>query len=185
VKLVDLVGLHVEASSGTPLIIMREHEPPFRVVPIVIGGAEATSIAVALSGQPPPRPLSHDLMAALVTDLGARVDRLEVTAMSEGAFLAELAVSGPNGPRRLDARPSDGIALAVRVGAPLYVSEDVLDQAGAVLVEQPGEQAIDDAVDEFRSYLEGLDPDALSAALGEPLDGPPGTEQDDEPPDGS
>lgn len=171
-KLVDLVGLHVEATSGAPLIIVREHEAPYRVVPIVIGGAEAASIAVALSGEVPPRPMSHDLMAALVTGLGARVDRLEVTALREGAFLAELAVSGPNGPRRLDARPSDGIALAVRMGAPLYVGEDVLDEAGAVLAERPDEQAIDDAVDEFRSRLEGLDPGALAAALGEPSQDP-------------
>jgi uncharacterized protein len=174
-KLVDLVGLHVEATSGAPLIIVREHEAPYRVVPIVIGGAEAASIAVALSGEVPPRPMSHDLMAALVTGLGARVDRLEVTALREGAFLAELAVSGPNGPRRLDARPSDGIALAVRMGAPLYVGEDVLDEAGAVLAERPDEQAIDDAVDEFRSRLEGLDPGALAAALGEPSPDDPDT----------
>jgi uncharacterized protein len=172
-ELVDLVGLHVEATSGTALIIVREHEAPFRVVPIVVGGAEAASIALALSGQRPPRPLSHDLMATLVVELGARIDRLEVTALREGAFLAELAVSGPTGSRRLDARPSDGIALAVRVGAPVYVSEDVLDQAGAVLAEQPDEQSIDDAVDEFRSYLEGLDPEALAAALREARDGPP------------
>jgi bifunctional DNase/RNase len=174
-KLVDLVGLHVEATSGAPLIIVREHEAPYRVVPIVIGGAEAASIAVALSGEVPPRPMSHDLMAALVTGLGARVDRLEVTALRDGAFLAELAVSGPDGPRRLDTRPSDGIALAVRLGAPLYVGEDVLDEAGAVLAERPDEQAIDDAVDEFRSRLEGLDPRSLAAALGEPSPDDPDT----------
>lgn len=185
-KPVDLVGLHVEATSGTPLVIVRERDAPYRVVPIVVGGAEAASIAVALSGQPPPRPLSHDLMVTLLTDLGARVDRLEVTELRDGAFLAELAVSGPAGQRRLDTRPSDGIALAVRLGAPLYVSEEVLDEAGAVLAERPDEQAIDDAVDEFRGYLEGLDPEALAAAFGEPPEAPPGSggRPGEEPPEG-
>jgi bifunctional DNase/RNase len=121
-RLLDLVGLRVEAASGTPLVILRERSGSRRVLPIFIGGTEAASIAVALSGQRPTRPLSHDLMAELVKSLGARVDAVEVTALRDGAFLAELAVSGPVGDRRLDARPSDGIALAVRLGVPLYAS---------------------------------------------------------------
>ncbi|NMO89466.1 bifunctional nuclease family protein [Actinomycetospora sp. TBRC 11914] len=171
-KPVDLVGLHVEAMSGSPVVIVREHDAPHRVVPIFVGGAEAASIAVALSGQRPPRPLTHDLMVALVAGLGAQLDRVEVTALRDGAFLAELAVSGPDGPRRLDARPSDGIALAVRVGAPLYVSEDVLDEAGTVLAEQPAEEDIDQVVADFRTHLDRLDPDALAAAIGDPPEGP-------------
>jgi bifunctional DNase/RNase len=170
-RLLDLVGLHVEATSGTPLVILREHNAPHRVLPIFIGGPEAASIAVALSGQPPPRPLSHDLMAALVESLNARVNAVEITALRGGAFLAELAVSGPNGESRLDARPSDGIALAVRLGVPLYASEDVLSEAGSVLADQPDEDDIDRAVAEFRGYLDRLDPGALSAALGEPPEG--------------
>lgn len=177
-KLVDLVGLHVEATSGTPLVILREHDSPHRILPIFIGGAEAASIAVALTGGQPPRPLSHDLMASLVVSLNARVHTVELTALREGAFIAELALSGPGVERRLDARPSDGIALAVRLGVPLYASEDVLDEAGTELAERPDEEAIDHAVAEFRGYLDRLDPDALSAALGEPPE-PPGTEPDD------
>lgn len=178
-KRVDLVGLHVEPTSGTPLLILREHDAPHRLVPIGIGGAEAASIAVALSGQTPPRPLTHDLMAELVRSLGARVERVEITALVDGAFHADLAVSAPDGDRRLDARPSDGIALAVRLGAPLWMSERVLDEAGTVLEEQPDEQpdeqAIDHAVDEFRHHLDQLDPDALADALGEPRGGPEGS----------
>jgi hypothetical protein len=170
-KLLDLVGLHVDAASGTPLVIVREHDAPHRIVPIVVGPAEAASIAVALSGEPPPRPLSHDLMAALVRTLDVRVDRVEVTALQEGAFLAEVALAGRGGDLRLDARPSDGIALAVRVGAPLYMDDEVLEMAGCTVREEPDEAAIDQAVDEFRGYLDRLDPEALAAALGE---GPPG-----------
>lgn len=183
-KRLDLVGLHVEASSGISLVVVREHDPPHRVLPIAVGGAEAASIAVALGGQPPPRPLAHDLMAALVESLGARVDRVEVTELRAGAFLAELAVVGPRGLRRLDARPSDGIALALRVGAPLYVSETVLEEAGSYLPEAPEDEEIDRAVDEFRGRLDELDAAALAAALGQPQEGPatgPPGEPDDAP----
>ena len=171
------------------MVVLREHDAPHRVVPIVVGGAEAASIAVALSGETPPRPLSHDLLATLIRDLGARVDRVEVTALRDGAFLAELAVSGPRGGHRLDARPSDGIALALRVGAPVYMSETVLDAAGRVLVERPDDHAIDQAVARFRGYLDRLDPGALSAAFDESEEGPeprssgPGDGDDEAPPE--
>jgi uncharacterized protein len=186
VKRLDLGGLHVDTVSGTSVVILREHEAPFRVVPIAVGGAEAASLAVALSGQPPPRPLAHDLMAALVEGIGAVVDRIEVTALRDGMFLAEVAVLGPRGLQRLDARPSDGIALAARVGAPLYVDEAVLDVAGRILPEVPedraDDEAVDRAVDEFRDLLDRLDPAALAAALGDRLDergpGTPGSPTD-------
>lgn len=157
VKLVDLVGLHIEATSGAPLVLLREHDAPHRVLPIFVGGPEAAAIATALSGQLPPRPLTHDVMAALVETLDGHIDAVEVTDLRDGAFLAELAVSGPDGGRRLDTRPSDGIALAVRLGTPLFVSEAVLDEAGTVLAEAPDEEAIDQAVAEFRSFLDDLD----------------------------
>jgi bifunctional DNase/RNase len=183
-KLVDLVGLHVEATSGTPLVILREHDVPHRVLPIFIGGAEAASIAVALSGQTLPRPLTHDLMAALVESLDARVTAVEVTALRDGTFLAELALSGPSGERRLDARPSDGIALAVRSGAPLYAADDVLGEAGSVLGGQLDEEAIDRAVAEFRGSLDRLDPAALSEALREQPERS-GIDSDEAEPDGN
>jgi len=164
VKLVDLVGLHIEATSGAPLVLLREHDAPHRVLPIFVGGPEAAAIATALSGQLPPRPLTHDVMAALVETLDGHIDAVEVTDLRDGAFLAELAVSGPDGGRRLDTRPSDGIALAVRLGTPLFVSEAVLDEAGTVLAEAPDEEAIDQAVAEFRSFLDDLDASELGAA---------------------
>lgn len=168
VKLVDLVGLHIEATSGAPLVLLREHDAPHRVLPIFVGGPEAAAIATALSGQVPPRPLTHDVMAALVETLDGHIEAVEVTDLRDGAFLAELAVSGPDGGRRLDTRPSDGIALAVRLGTPLFVSEAVLDEAGTVLAEAPDEEAIDQTVAEFRSVLDDLDAsDFGAAAVGE------------------
>lgn len=161
VKSVELVGLHREASSGAPLVLLREHDAPHRVLPIFVGGNEAVAIALALSDQPPPRPVTHDLMATLVETLDAHVDRVEVTELREGTFLAELAMTGPTGTRRIDSRPSDAIALAVRVDAPLFVSSAVLEEAGAILTEVPDEQAIEEEVARFRSLLDELDPTEL------------------------
>lgn len=176
-KLVDLVGLHVDATSGAPLVLLREHDAPHRVLPIYVGGSEAASIAVALSGQVAPRPLTHDLMASLVHSLDAHVDAVEVTDLRDGSFLAAIALHGPAGDHRLETRPSDAIALAVRLGTPLFVSDEVLDEAGGVMTETPDdepdaatpepldEEAIDEAVAEFREFLDDLDPAAFAADI--------------------
>jgi bifunctional DNase/RNase len=166
-KLVEIVGLHVEASSGAPLVLLREHDEPHRVLPIFVGGPEAASIALALSGEAAPRPLTHDVMAALMTSVDARVEAVEVTDLRDGAFLAELAISGPTGGMRLDTRPSDAIALAVRLGAPLFVSDAVLDEAGTLLVEAPDEETIEEEVTEFRKLLDDLDPGDIAGAITE------------------
>ena len=163
-KPVELVGVHIEATTGAPLVLLREQDAPHRVLPIFVGGPEAAAIALALSGQPSPRPLTHDVMAALVESLGAALERVEVTEVRDGAFFAELAVSGPNGGGRLDTRPSDAIALAVRLHAPLFVSDGVLDAAGTVLEEAPDEETIEGEVAEFRSFLDEIDPADFVAA---------------------
>ena len=161
---VDLIGLHIDTTSGAPLLLLREHDMPHRVLPIFIGEAEAASIAVALSGEMPPRPLTHDLMAALVTSLEVHIDSVEVTDVVDGAFTAALTLSSPAGGHRLDTRPSDAIALAVRLGTPLFVSESVLDEAGSVIEDSSDDEANDDVsidqeVADFRSFLDTLDPD--------------------------
>jgi hypothetical protein len=165
VKHVDLVGLHIEAGSGESLVLLREHDAPHRVLPIFIGDTEAVAIAGAFAEEPRRRPVTHDLMATLVETLHAHVERVEVTGLRDGALLAELAVSGPTGDRRVDSRPSDAIALAVRVDAPLFVSAEVLDQAGAILLEDDDDMGdevedddFDDEVDRFRSFLDAVDP---------------------------
>lgn len=160
-KLVEIAGIHIEATSGAPLVLLRERDAPHRVLPIFVGGPEAAAIAVALSGQSLSRPSTHDVMAALVESLDAEVERVEVTDFRDGAFLAELTVSGPSGGRRLDTRPSDAIALAVRLHAPLFVSDTVLDEAGTTLQEAPDEETIDDEVSQFRSFLDGVEPSAF------------------------
>lgn len=197
-KRVELAALAVETESGLPVVVLREHDAPHRLLSIFIGGPEATSIALAASGQRADRPLTHDLMATLVGSLDAAIDAAEITELSDGAFLASLALHGPTGEQRLDTRPSDAIALAVRVGAPLFVSEAVLDEAGIVPPpDEPDEPdasdapvtaapvldeaSIEAAVDEFRTFLDDLEPEHF-ADLSDPGAGAEGPGDDAGPP---
>ena len=165
--LVDILGIHLESTTGAPVVLLREHEAPHRYLPLFVGDTEAAAIAFAVSGHAPARPLTHDLMAQLVDQLGARVDAVEITDLREGTFIARLSVTGPTGHLALDTRPSDAIALAVRVDAPVYVDDDVLEAAGTMpqvddgtddtpAVELTGD-AIDHEVDRFRAELDALD----------------------------
>jgi uncharacterized protein len=173
-RLVEITGIALEATTGAPLVVLQESDEPHRTIPIFIGGPEAAAIGLALAGETPDRPLTHDVMAELVELLHARVDRVDVTELRDGAFLAEMTVSGPGGDQRLDTRPSDAIALALRVDAPLYVSDDVLEAAGSVFelaaadatsgdTEVLDDDAIDAAVAAFRAQLDDVDPASFDA----------------------
>lgn len=181
---VELAGLQLDPTSGANLLVLREHDEPHRLLPIVIGGAEATSIAVAATGQRSPRPLTHDLMAALVEQLDGHLDAVEVTDLHDGSFIAQLAVSGPTGERHLDTRPSDGIALAVRLDAPLFVSDHVLAEAGTLPDDVDGDsetiddEAIETQIEDFRTFLDELDPADFLDSSTEPDDEPEGHQPD-------
>lgn len=157
-RLVDLVGISMETDGS--VVVLREHDAPHRLLPIAIGGAEAMSIAIAASGQTVPRPMSHDVMAALVESLEGHLDAVEVTDLRDGTFFANLALTGSIGARRLDTRPSDAIALAVRLRAPLYVSDHVLDEVGALPtpLDDEANAVIEAEVSEFHDFLADLDP---------------------------
>ena len=161
---VELIGIQVDPLSGAAAVVLREHDAPNRLLPIIVGQADASSIAIAASGSRLPRPMTHDLLASVVDALDGHLDAVEVTELHEGSFLADLMLSGPAGQRRIDTRPSDAIALAVRLQAPLFVSEAVLDEAGALpeiepVADQPAlDAAIDAEVDQFRAFLDELDP---------------------------
>ena len=157
-KAVDVLGLNVEVASGSPMVLLREHDSPHRLLPIFVGGREAVAIALALNGEPPPQPLTHDLLAALIDSLDVEVDHVEVTAVCEGTFLADLALHTPAGDVHVDSRPSDAIALALRVDAPVFASEAVLDEAAASVAVVVEDDEIDGDVERFRSFLTEIDP---------------------------
>ena len=112
---------------------------PTRLLPIWIGIAEATSIARHIDASPAPRPNTHDLAARLIERLDGRVERVVVTALRGGTYYGVLHLRSGNGVSEVDVRPSDGIAIALRSGAPIFVRAQLFEAAGESPVEEPPE----------------------------------------------
>jgi bifunctional DNase/RNase len=153
VKRLEVVGVRVEVPSNQPIVLLREAGGE-RFLPIWIGAVEATAIAFASGGVTPPRPLTHDLFKDVVEALGATLTAVELTEIKEGVFYAELVLSAAIGERRVSARPSDAIALAIRTGSPIFGSEALLAEAGIEIAEQA-----EDEVEKFREFLDQISPD--------------------------
>jgi len=129
---VEGVGVGVsEEGTGTPVVLLRARE---EIVPIFVSADQAQSMRLAIEGEPFERPLTHDLMVEVVTELGGAIDRVRIDDLSDGTFYAKIDAEQYTEDRRrdmvFDARPSDGIAIALRVDCPIIVSDEVVDEAG-------------------------------------------------------
>ena len=154
----ELLGVRLELPANAPVVLLREQTGERRVLPIYIGAEEAKAIALALEGVPTPRPMTHDLMRDLLGAVGVSVQRVLVTELQDRTFLAEIELVVNGSTHRVSSRPSDAIALAVRVDATIFASEDVLDEAATAAAEEPEEQE-DQIVDEFRAFIEQVRPE--------------------------
>ena len=155
----QVVGVRVELQTNQPIVLLREVGGD-RYLPIWIGAVEATAIAFAQQGVIPPRPLTHDLMRDVLDALGVKLNAVRITEMRDNVFYAELVFD--RGPQ-VSARPSDAIALALRTGATIFGSEEVLEEAG---VEMPGERDTEDEVEKFRAFLDSISPEDFGKATG-------------------
>ena len=149
-KPVDVMGVRVEMPSNQPIVLLREVDGE-RYLPIWIGAAEATAIAYVQQGVSPPRPLTHDLIKDVLLATGRTLGEVRITSLEDGVFYAELHL-GDNAV--VSARPSDAIALALRTGSPILVSDAVLDEAGVII---PDEE--EDEVERFREFLDQVTPE--------------------------
>ncbi len=154
----ELVGVRVEIPANTPMVLLQEQQGEQRLLPIMIGGAEASAIHYALEGVEPPRPLTHDLFVNVLQRLGVTLDRVVVTEIRDHTFYADLHLVTPSGPQIVSSRPSDAIALAVRFGAPLFAAEELLDEVGQRPAPEPEEEA-EEIIDEFKDFLKTVNPD--------------------------
>ena len=152
----SLIGVRVEVPTNQPIVLLRE-EGGTRFLPIFIGSPEATAIVYALQGMETPRPMTHDLFKTVLDGLAVKLDRVEITALHDGTFYAEIEIDRDGTKSRISSRPSDAIALAVRFGAeiPIYADEEVLDEAG-VLFEADEEEH---EVEQFREFLDNITPE--------------------------
>ncbi len=176
VSLVEMVveSVRVHMLSSRHVVILKETERD-RYLPIWIGQWEASAIAMKLQGLTPERPLTHDLFASALEAVGASVDRVVIVEMNEETYHARLILA--MGERRIevDARPSDSLALAVRTGARIFATVDLMDQAGLGegspgLTDDPTDSdgqpletltggVVDPRLDMFRDFVNSLDTD--------------------------
>jgi bifunctional DNase/RNase len=155
----ELVGIELERPPNIPCLVLRETDGAGRILPIFIGGPEATAIAFALEEVETPRPMTHDLMKDLLDELGARVERIVVTELRESTFFAEIVLRVAGDVHTVSARPSDAIALAVRSGSPVYAEEGVLEAAGRAA----GEDVPEEVVEQFKDFLDQVNPEDFAS----------------------
>ena len=124
---VKINGLAVDANAKSHVVILKEKDGE-RVLPIWIGPAEAQAIARELAGQRFPRPLTHDLLANVIEELGGKIERIEINNLQDHTFFAQIVVKQNGTTIEIDSRPSDAIALGIATMVPIYVAEHVLNE---------------------------------------------------------
>ena len=162
---VEIVGVRIELPSNQPLVLLREKRGE-RHIPIWIGAAEATAIALAEQGVVPPRPLTHDLLCGVVLALGHRIQDVVLTRVEDGVFYAELRFE--NG-TVVGSRASDAIAIAQRAQCPIMAHESLIEEAGVVIggndedgnarVIADDDEAKEREVRQFREFLNDVEPE--------------------------
>lgn len=156
--IVESVRIHMP--TGRHVLLLKEVGYG-RVLPIWVGPWEASAIAMRLQGMTPERPLTHDLLGAVIGRLGARVDRVVIGSLTEETFHARIVLVTADARHEVDARPSDAIALAVRLDVPIYASPEVLDRAAAL----PDAEDDEDADDDVEPEAEPAAGDAVGPTL--------------------
>lgn len=145
---VDIIGLSTSPSSGGAYALVLGEIDGNRRLPIIIGAFEAQAIALELEKIQPPRPMTHDLIRDLFDSVSADVTDILIDELREGTFFAKIRYTVGGNEAQLDCRPSDAVALAVRVGAPIFVAPSVLDEAGIPTEEAEGLSALEAAPEE-------------------------------------
>ena len=148
-------GLMVDPITNMPIVILKDKDGD-RVLPIWVGIFEANAIALQIENVATPRPMTHDLLRNIITDLDGRVDRVVVSDLKENTFYAVIHLTVRGERIAVDSRPSDAIALALRTKAPILVEESVIDNAKTV--DFTAERADND---QLQKWLESLDPEEL------------------------
>ncbi len=148
-----VAGIALDAISRNPVVLLRDTEDR-RALPIYIGQDQAKSIIHALENQQPPRPLTHDLFVNLLDDWDMTLERVVIHALKDNTFFAVLTLSLGEVRKELDARPSDAIAIALRMDAPIWVMEEVIADA-SIPVDREADEAEKQA---FREFLANLSP---------------------------
>jgi bifunctional DNase/RNase len=153
----ELTGVRVELPTNQPIVLLRERGGE-RYLPIWIGASEAAAIALSLQGVVTPRPMTHDLLKNILDDLAVSASKIVVTELRDSTFYATIELQRGTDRYEISSRPSDAIALAVRMEIPIFANEDVLEEA-AILI--PGDE--DEEVEKFREFLDNVTPEDFAS----------------------
>lgn len=151
---VKVSGIVVDPISNMPIVVLKD-ELRNRVLPIWIGIFEANAIAIELENVKTPRPMTHDLLRNVISTLGAKVEKVVVNDLRENTFYAVIHLEKNGEKLQIDSRPSDAIALAVRVKAPIFVEDHVFEKA--TVIESTDEDLSDP--EKLKEWLENLNPE--------------------------
>jgi uncharacterized protein len=159
---VEVVGVRIELPSNQPLVLLKEKAGE-RHIPIWIGAPEASAIAFAQQGIKPPRPMTHDLLCSVVTELGRSITEVRLVTVQDTVFYAELVFDGGT---TVSSRASDALAVALRVPCPIFCAEEVMEEAGVQIAEAAEdddaaapEGNAENQMREFREFLADVEPE--------------------------
>ncbi len=155
---VRVAHLGLDRTTNSPVVILQENDGE-RVLPIWIGPSEASAIAMELAGMKFARPLTHDLIKQVIVGLGADLRKVIITQVKDNTYYAELHIYRGDAVIQVDARPSDSIAVALRLKAPIFTSDELLEHTSLDVDDEtaPDPQPLD--ADALRSYLQRLNPE--------------------------
>ena len=148
-------GLFLDPITERPILVLK-HEGGNRVLPIWIGAPEANAIALRLEGVEVPRPMTHDLVCGILGQLGAPLLKVLICDLQDNTYFAQIVLGSEGAEKAVDARPSDAVALAVRTGAPIFVREEIFEQAGQA-------EGHKETEDQLQKWLESLGPEELGS----------------------
>jgi uncharacterized protein len=161
---VKVQSLGLDRSSNTPVVILQEHEGS-RVLPIWIGPGEASAIAMELAGMKFARPLTHDLFASVIVGMGGALQRVMITKVVDNTYFAELIIQRESELISVDARPSDSIAIALRMAASIYTTDDLLEHTSIEISDASEHDFVTEGEEEPTGGPSGLTPDQLREYL--------------------
>jgi uncharacterized protein len=156
----ELIDVRVEETTKLPFLELRTLDGTNRLLPIVIGVAEAAAIKLGLEDRPTPRPLTHDLMRLLLETAGASIDYVLVSEVRDRIFFGELHLTVHGERKVISCRPSDAVALAVRCKSKMYVNDTVLAERGVTPEAENDEgEGSEELVGEFRKFIDDINPE--------------------------
>ena len=150
----SIKGLMLDPVSNSPIVVLKDEAEKF-FLPIWVGIFEANAIALQLEKVSTPRPMTHDLLRNFISQLDARVSRVVINDLRDSTFFAQIRVITSDRTLEIDARPSDAIALALRVEAPIFVEQSVLDQAQTISPES------DEQDEKLKKWFDQLGPEDM------------------------